>query len=187
MPRGIWRDSGRTYAGCVPSSTAVGSPGPIRRATRTTRSAPPSASGVAWRHVPPAPRGLRLPMTQDNARRRCARRGRGELDRSRSGAYLRRPRRARLDAGVLDRFETAARYHLVHALAAAFAADRAGRGGGAAAERAAGLFLAGIGLFSGSLYALALGGPHLVGAITPLGGVSFMAGWVLLAASFRSR
>ena len=104
-----------------------------------------------------------------------------------AGAFGAHGLRDRLDPAALSTFETAARYHLLHALAAAFAADRAGRGGGAAAGRAAGLFLAGIVLFSGSLYALALGGPRAVGAITPLGGVSFMAGWVLLATSFRPR
>ena len=44
-------------------------------------------------------------------------------------------------------------------------------------------FLAGIILFSGSLYALALGGPRAFGPLTPLGGLSFMIGWVLLAFS----
>ena len=46
-------------------------------------------------------------------------------------------------------------------------------------------FLAGVALFSGSLYALALGGPRLLGAITPLGGLAFMAGWVMLGLGFR--
>jgi uncharacterized membrane protein YgdD (TMEM256/DUF423 family) len=41
-------------------------------------------------------------------------------------------------------------------------------------------------LFSGSLYALALGAPRIVGVITPFGGLSFIAGWVALAASFRA-
>jgi uncharacterized membrane protein YgdD (TMEM256/DUF423 family) len=104
-----------------------------------------------------------------------------------AGAFGAHGLRGRLDPAALSTFETAARYHLVHALAAAFAADRAGRRGGAAAGRAAGLFLAGIVLFSGSLYALALGAPGFMGAITPLGGVAFIAGWLLLAMSFRSR
>jgi uncharacterized membrane protein YgdD (TMEM256/DUF423 family) len=42
-------------------------------------------------------------------------------------------------------------------------------------------------LFSGSLYVLALGGPPLAGAVTPLGGLAFMVGWLLLALSFRRR
>ena len=52
------------------------------------------------------------------------------------------------------------------------------------ARRAFGL---GIVLFSGSLYALALGAPHWIGAITPLGGVAFIAGWVALGLALRSR
>jgi uncharacterized membrane protein YgdD (TMEM256/DUF423 family) len=55
------------------------------------------------------------------------------------------------------------------------------------AARAAALFVAGSVLFSGSLYALALGGPPLAGVITPFGGLAFMAGWFLLALSFRRR
>jgi uncharacterized membrane protein YgdD (TMEM256/DUF423 family) len=104
-----------------------------------------------------------------------------------AGAFGAHGLRGRLDPSALATFETAARYHLVHSLAAAFAADRAGRQGGAVAARAAAVFLAGTVLFSGSLYVLALGGPRLAGAITPLGGLAFMAGWVLLALSFRAR
>jgi uncharacterized membrane protein YgdD (TMEM256/DUF423 family) len=43
------------------------------------------------------------------------------------------------------------------------------------------LFLAGVALFSGSLYALAFGAPRLAGAITPLGGLAFLTGWLVLA------
>ena len=104
-----------------------------------------------------------------------------------AGAFGAHGLRGRLEPGALTTFETAARYQLIHALAAAFAADRAGREGGRSAARAGGLFVAGIALFSGSLYVLALGGPRIVGAITPFGGLAFMAGWVLVALSFRSR
>jgi uncharacterized membrane protein YgdD (TMEM256/DUF423 family) len=48
-------------------------------------------------------------------------------------------------------------------------------------EAAAWLFVAGVALFSGSLYALALGAPRAVGIVTPFGGVAFIAGWLLLA------
>ncbi len=102
-----------------------------------------------------------------------------------AGAFGAHALRDRLDPGSLATFETAARYQLVHALAAAFAADRATRDGGAGSARAATAFLVGIALFSGSLYVLALGGPRLVGAITPVGGVAFMTGWVMLAMGFR--
>lgn len=75
---------------------------------------------------------------------------------------------------------TGSLYQMTHALAVlgAFSLHRAGaRGMGPVA----GLFLAGTLLFSGSLYAMALGGPRLLGAITPLGGLAFMTGWALLA------
>ena len=104
-----------------------------------------------------------------------------------AGAFGAHGLRARLDPAALSTFETAARYQLIHGLAAAFAADRASRQGGVMAARAAAVFVAGTVLFSGSLYVLALGGPLVAGAITPLGGLAFMAGWVLLALSFRSR
>lgn len=102
-----------------------------------------------------------------------------------AGAFGAHALRDRLDPASLATFETAARYQLVHALAAAFAADRAARNGGGVSARAALAFLVGVALFSGSLYVLALGGPRLVGAITPFGGVAFMTGWVLLALGFR--
>jgi uncharacterized membrane protein YgdD (TMEM256/DUF423 family) len=73
-------------------------------------------------------------------------------------------------------FETGARYHMVHALAMGLAAL-------AGARWAAGLFLVGILLFSGSLYGLALSGMTWLGMITPLGGVLFLAGWICLAVS----
>lgn len=104
-----------------------------------------------------------------------------------AGAFGAHALRGHLDAGALAIYETAARYQLVHALAAVFAADRSARAGGAEAARAGVLFVIGISLFAGSLYALALGAPRLLGAVTPLGGVALIAGWVLLAASFRSR
>jgi len=123
-----------------------------------------------------------------------------------AGAFGAHALRGRLDPAALATFETAARYHLVHALAAVFAADRSQRllsgaagsgaaGSGAAGSGAAGsgaaagagwTFLVGVALFSGSLYALALGAPSLVGLITPLGGLAFITAWVQLALSFRS-
>ena len=81
----------------------------------------------------------------------------------------------------LDVWRTAATYGLVHAVAAALAAvvGRESRW----ARRAAALFLAGTVLFSGSLYALVLLDASWLGAVTPLGGVAFIAGWLALAAS----
>ncbi len=49
------------------------------------------------------------------------------------------------------------------------------------------LFVVGTVVFSGSLFAMALGGPTWLGAITPIGGASFIVGWVLLAVSFRGK
>ena len=81
----------------------------------------------------------------------------------------------------LATWQTAASYGLAHAVAAALAASRPTRW----AQRAAALFLAGTLLFSGSLYALVLLDAPWLGAVTPLGGVAFIAGWLSLAASAR--
>jgi uncharacterized membrane protein YgdD (TMEM256/DUF423 family) len=78
-------------------------------------------------------------------------------------------------------FETGARYEMYHALGLGLAAWAFSRGGGAAAAWAGWLFVLGTVLFSGSLYALALSGVRALGAVTPLGGVAFIAGWVALA------
>ena len=96
-----------------------------------------------------------------------------------AGAFAAHGLKARLSADALAVFETGARYHMYHALAMALA-------GLMAARRAAIAFLAGIVLFSGSLYLLALTGVTLLGALTPVGGLCFIAGWALLAwAAFR--
>jgi len=78
----------------------------------------------------------------------------------------------------LSWWQTAAHYHLVHALAVALAAWLGSRGPRRAAAVAGGCFVAGVVIFSGTLYAMALGGPRWLGAITPLGGLSMMAGWI---------
>ncbi len=71
--------------------------------------------------------------------------------------------------------KTGAQYQIVHAIAALVALGRP-------LGRAAGwCFVGGGALFAGSLYALALGAPHLVGAITPFGGLALIVGWVVLA------
>ncbi len=93
-----------------------------------------------------------------------------------AGAFAAHALRERLEARALEIFETGARYQMYHALAMVFA--------GLLAARAPGwVFQAGIVLFSGSLYALALSGVKGLGAITPLGGVAFLAGWVWLASA----
>lgn len=98
-----------------------------------------------------------------------------------AGAFGAHGLRGRLDPAHLQVFETAVRYQIVHALALLFvgacgpAAPRAGAG------LAGGLFLAGIALFSGSLYALVFSGVGAWGAVTPFGGLCFLAGWLALA------
>lgn len=95
------------------------------------------------------------------------------------------------ERGMVQAWETAARYHLFHALALLALAAWAGTDRG---DRAAGLILwaarawfAGTFLFSGSLYWLALGGPRWLGPVTPFGGVGLMGGWliVMLLATIR--
>ena len=92
-----------------------------------------------------------------------------------AGAFGAHGLKALLSPNMLAVFETSARYHMYHALAMAIAAL-------AGARFAPALFLGGIVLFSGSLYLLALSGITWLGAITPIGGVLFLAGWVCLAA-----
>jgi uncharacterized membrane protein YgdD (TMEM256/DUF423 family) len=100
-----------------------------------------------------------------------------------AGAFGAHALKARLPADLLVVFETGARYHLFHALALVAAAFASARFPGAAATSAGWLFVAGTVLFSGSLYALALSGVRALGAVTPLGGVAFIAGWIALAAA----
>ena len=104
------------------------------------------------------------------------------------GAFGAHGLKTRVPADLLAVFETAARYHLVHALAIVAVAWAAERFPGACVTASGWLFLGGILLFSGSLYALVLTGVRGLGAITPLGGLALIAGWILLAAApFASR
>lgn len=77
-------------------------------------------------------------------------------------------------------FETGARYQMYHGLALLATAWAASRWPGDPVRWAGWLFVIGTILFSGSLYALALTGIRWLGAVTPLGGLSFLAGWALL-------
>ena len=81
------------------------------------------------------------------------------------------------DQHLLDVWDTGARYHLVHAVAIAACANHP------RPKLPVALFVAGTVLFAGSLYALALTDVRGLGAVTPLGGVCFIAGWVALAAT----
>jgi uncharacterized membrane protein YgdD (TMEM256/DUF423 family) len=80
-------------------------------------------------------------------------------------------------------FETAVRYHMIHALALFVVAWASTRYVPALATWAGYLFILGILLFSGSLYLLVFTRVSWLGAVTPLGGVAFVAGWLLLALS----
>lgn len=104
-----------------------------------------------------------------------------------AGAFGAHALRARLDPALLAVFETGVRYQMYHALAvllvAALDAHRP-----APLTRAAGwCFLGGTVIFSGSLYALALTGLRILGAVTPLGGLLFLAGWATLILSVARR
>lgn len=97
-----------------------------------------------------------------------------------AGAFGRHALEKRLSAHALDVFETAARYQMFHALALALVAILAGTLADRRLIAAGWCFVFGIVVFSGSLYALALSGIKMVGAVTPLGGIGFMAGWIFL-------
>jgi uncharacterized membrane protein YgdD (TMEM256/DUF423 family) len=97
------------------------------------------------------------------------------------GAFGAHGLRSRLSPDMLAVFETGVRYHMYHALALLLTAALAGRADSRAVVAAGWLFVAGIVLFSGSLYLLAVTGMTMLGAITPFGGVAFLAGWICLA------
>jgi uncharacterized membrane protein YgdD (TMEM256/DUF423 family) len=98
-----------------------------------------------------------------------------------AGAFAAHGLKSRLAPDLLAVFETAARYHLIHALALCLAAVAAERLAPRPAKAAAVFFAVGILLFSGSLYLLALTGTRGFGFVTPFGGAAFIAGWLALA------
>jgi len=98
------------------------------------------------------------------------------------GAYASHGLEGVLEPRALASLDTAIDYHFFHALGLLAAAILVDRCPDAWLFRAAAvLFIAGIVLFSGSIYVTALGGPAGFGRAAPLGGVSFMAGWLALA------
>lgn len=108
------------------------------------------------------------------------------------GAFGAHGLKERLSPAELAVFETAVRYQFYHALALLAVAPLqawARRAGDAAAERWAGragaAWLAGIALFSGSLYLLLATGVRKLGMVTPLGGTAFIAGWLMLGWAAR--
>ena len=101
------------------------------------------------------------------------------------GAFGAHGLRGRLSPEMLAVFETGVRYHMYHALALLATAALMPRIDGRAVIIAGWSFTTGILIFSGSLYALALTGVTTLGAITPIGGVAFLVGWIaLLVAAF---
>jgi uncharacterized membrane protein YgdD (TMEM256/DUF423 family) len=104
-----------------------------------------------------------------------------------AGAFGAHALQARLAPERLSTFEVAVRYQMYHALALLAVSWAAGRWPGGGVHAAGWLFVVGILVFSGTVYGLALGGPRWLGAITPIGGLCFLTGWVLLAwNAFRS-
>lgn len=97
------------------------------------------------------------------------------------GAFGAHGLRGRLSPEMMAVFESAVRYHMYHALALVLVALILGRMDGWLIRTAGWCFVAGLVLFSGSLYMLALSGVTILGAITPLGGLAFLAGWACLA------
>lgn len=98
------------------------------------------------------------------------------------GAFGAHALRGVLDPAHRELWHTAVEYHAWHALALVLAV---GLGAGRAGRCAVIAFACGIVLFSGSLYALALGAPRWTGIVTPFGGVAFVVGWIALGMALR--
>ncbi|MGZ3460102.1 MAG: DUF423 domain-containing protein [Archangium sp.] len=98
-----------------------------------------------------------------------------------AGAFGAHALRARLAPDLLTIFETGARYHMYHSLGLIAIGLLMQLRPSPLLNGAGWAMLAGILLFSGSLYALALSGVRALGAITPLGGLGFLVGWLLFA------
>ncbi|SMP48857.1 DUF423 domain-containing protein [Noviherbaspirillum suwonense] len=97
------------------------------------------------------------------------------------GAFGAHALKSRLAPDLLAVFEVGVRYQMYHAFALIATAWIIGRWPGGAANAAGWLFIAGTLLFSGSLYLLSLTGVRWLGAITPLGGLAWLAAWACLA------
>ena len=104
-----------------------------------------------------------------------------------AGAFGAHALRSRLAPAMLQVHETAARYQLIHALALVLTALAAAGGQSRALAWAGWLFVAGIVLFSGSLYALSLTSTPTWGLVTPFGGLCLLAGWACLGVGLLDR
>ena len=98
-----------------------------------------------------------------------------------AGAFGAHALKSRLAPDMLAVFEVAVRYQMYHAFALIVCAWAATKWPGTLVNTSGWLFVAGTIVFSGSLYALSLSGVRWLGAITPLGGLAFLAGWICLA------
>jgi uncharacterized membrane protein YgdD (TMEM256/DUF423 family) len=98
-----------------------------------------------------------------------------------SGAFAAHGLQARLDPHALQVFETGARYHMYHALAIGLAAFAIRGSASGASTVACSFFLAGIFLFSGSLYLVSTTDVRALAFVTPVGGICFLIGWGALA------
>ncbi|MFN0121638.1 MAG: DUF423 domain-containing protein [Blastocatellia bacterium] len=98
-----------------------------------------------------------------------------------AGAFGAHALKTRVDAEMLAVFETGVRYQMYHAFGLIAAALAYARWPSQTMTTSGWLFIAGILLFSGSLYLMTFTGLRWLGAITPLGGVAFLAGWGCLA------
>jgi uncharacterized membrane protein YgdD (TMEM256/DUF423 family) len=98
------------------------------------------------------------------------------------GAFGAHALKSKLSPEMLNVYQTGVQYHMIHSIGLILIALLADKLGNSSMVNVSGwaLFI-GIVLFSGSLYALSLSGIKVLGAITPLGGVSFLLGWILLA------
>jgi uncharacterized membrane protein YgdD (TMEM256/DUF423 family) len=99
------------------------------------------------------------------------------------GAFGAHGLKTRVAPELLTVFETGVRYHMYHALALLAVGWAATRWTTPLVHASGWAFLAGIVIFSGSLYVMTLTGARWLGAITPLGGIAFILGWALLAAA----
>jgi len=97
------------------------------------------------------------------------------------GAFGAHALKARLGADLLATFEVGVRYQMYHAFALLAVGWAQTRWPGAVLDASGWLFLAGTVIFSGSLYVLSLSGMRWLGAITPIGGIALLAGWLCLA------
>lgn len=96
------------------------------------------------------------------------------------GAFAAHGLKGRLSTEMLNIFEVGARYQMYHALALMAVAWAETRWPGGSVTAAGWLFVVGTVIFSGSLYLLSLTGWRWLGAITPIGGVAFLLGWLSL-------